>query len=66
MIFNYNLQFQAKDKVEVDPEAIEKLMVCKADFMNALATDCKPVSMVVIFQGQIDIITLIVYISRSN
>ena len=35
---------QAKDKVEVDPDAIEKLMVTKDDFKSALATDCKPVS----------------------
>ncbi|KAI0225598.1 Vesicle-fusing ATPase [Lamellibrachia satsuma] len=37
-----NRLIKAKDKVEVDPEAIEKLMVTKADFMSALATDCKP------------------------
>ncbi|KAK2193402.1 hypothetical protein NP493_13g06000 [Ridgeia piscesae] len=37
-----NRLIKAKDKVEVDPDAIEKLMVTKADFKSALATDCKP------------------------
>ena len=46
---NVIVVLQAKDKVEVDPDAIEKLMVTKADFMSALATDCKPVSVLVCY-----------------
>lgn len=36
--------FQAASKVEIDPNAIEKLQVNRDDFMYALANDVKPVS----------------------
>ena len=35
---------KADATVEVDPEAMEKLQVCQADFLHALANDVKPVS----------------------
>ena len=35
---------KASNKVEVDPEAGEKLMVDRGDFLHALETDIKPVS----------------------
>ena len=35
---------QASSKVEVDPDATEKLKVTRGDFLNALANDVKPVS----------------------
>lgn len=39
-----NRLIKAASKVEVDPEAIEKLLVCRADFLHALEHDIKPVS----------------------
>ena len=39
-----NQLIKASNKVEVDPEAIEKLMVTRADFLHALEHDIKPVS----------------------
>lgn len=38
-----NRLIKAASKVEVDPEAIEKLMVNRSDFLNALENDIKPV-----------------------
>lgn len=37
-----NRLIKATSKVQVDPEAIEKLMVTRADFMHALEHDIKP------------------------
>ncbi|XP_066992655.2 vesicle-fusing ATPase 1 [Anabrus simplex] len=37
-----NRLIKAASKVEVDPEAMEKLMVSRADFLNALEHDIKP------------------------
>jgi vesicle-fusing ATPase len=37
-----NRLVKASSKVEVDPEAAEKLMVNRADFMHALENDVKP------------------------
>ncbi|XP_074031518.1 vesicle-fusing ATPase 1 [Leptinotarsa decemlineata] len=37
-----NRLIKASSKVEVDPEAIEKLLVCRADFLHALENDIKP------------------------
>ncbi|KAJ8918795.1 hypothetical protein NQ315_011079 [Exocentrus adspersus] len=37
-----NRLIKASSKVEVDPEAIEKLLVTRSDFMNALENDIKP------------------------
>ena len=39
-----NRLIKASSKVEVDPEAGEKLMVNRGDFLNALENDIKPVS----------------------
>lgn len=39
-----NRLIKASTKVEVDPEAMEKLMVEKGDFLHALENDVKPVS----------------------
>ena len=39
-IFN---KIQATSKVEIDPEAVEKLKVTMSDFRHALANDVKPV-----------------------
>lgn len=39
-----NRLIKASNKVEVDPEAGEKLMVNREDFLHALETDIKPVS----------------------
>lgn len=39
-----NKMIKASSKVEVDPAAMEKLMVCRTDFLHALENDCKPVS----------------------
>ena len=41
---NFHLFFQASSKVEVDPEATEKIKVCREDFLHALEFDIKPVS----------------------
>lgn len=38
-----NRLIKASSKVEVDPEASEKLMVDRSDFLHALETDIKPV-----------------------
>lgn len=38
-----NRLVKASSKVEVDPEAMEKLMVNRADFIYALENDIKPV-----------------------
>lgn len=39
-----NRLIKASSKVEVDPSAMEKLMVSKGDFFHALEHDVKPVS----------------------
>lgn len=39
-----NRLIKAASKVEVDPAAMEKLMVTKSDFFHALEHDVKPVS----------------------
>lgn len=39
-----NRLIKASTKVEVDPEAMEKLLICRSDFMHALENDIKPVS----------------------
>lgn len=39
-----NRLIKASSKVEVDPSAMEKLMVTKGDFFHALEHDVKPVS----------------------
>lgn len=38
-----NRLIKASSKVEVDPEAMEKLMVERTDFLHALENDIKPV-----------------------
>ncbi|KAF2882969.1 hypothetical protein ILUMI_23197 [Ignelater luminosus] len=37
-----NRLIKAASKVEVDPEAMEKLLVCRSDFLHALEHDIKP------------------------
>lgn len=39
-----NKLIKASSKVEVDPSAMEKLMVTRTDFLHALENDIKPVS----------------------
>lgn len=39
-----NRLIKASSKVEVDPAAMEKLMVSRTDFLHALENDVKPVS----------------------
>lgn len=39
-----NRLIKAASKVEVDPSAMEKLLVSKSDFLHALEHDVKPVS----------------------
>lgn len=39
-----NRLIKASNKVEVDPDAADKLMVDRGDFLNALENDIKPVS----------------------
>lgn len=39
-----NRLIKASSKVEVDPEAMEKLLVNRADFLHAFENDIKPVS----------------------
>ena len=39
-----NRLIKASSKVEVDPEAMEKILVTRKDFMHALENDVKPVS----------------------
>ena len=40
-----NRLIKAASKVEVDPSAMEKFMVSRSDFLNALENDVKPVSL---------------------
>jgi hypothetical protein len=40
-----NRLIKAASKVEVDPEAMEKLLVNRSDFLHALENDIKPVSL---------------------
>lgn len=42
-----NRLIKASSKVEVDPDAMEKLLVTRKDFMHALENDVKPVSYIV-------------------
>ncbi len=51
-----NRLIKASNKVEVDPEAGEKLMVDRGDFLHALETDIKPVSFHVCFDSFIALI----------
>ena len=37
-----NRPIKASSKVQIDMDAVEKLKVTRADFMHALANDCKP------------------------
>ncbi|KAF5295350.1 hypothetical protein FQR65_LT01540 [Abscondita terminalis] len=37
-----NRLIKAASKVEIDPDAIEKLLVCRSDFLHALDNDIKP------------------------
>jgi vesicle-fusing ATPase len=39
-----NRLIKASSKVEVDPQALEKLMIQRDDFLNALENDVKPVN----------------------
>lgn len=39
-----NRLIKASNKVEVDPKAVEKLKVTRADFLHALEHDIKPVT----------------------
>lgn len=39
-----NRLIKAASKVEIDPSAMEKLLVNRADFMHALENDIKPVN----------------------
>lgn len=39
-----NRLIKAASKVEIDPAAMEKLLVNRADFMHALENDIKPVN----------------------
>jgi hypothetical protein len=48
-----NRLIKASSKVEVDPEAMEKLMVERTDFMHALENDIKPVSLAYIYHHSI-------------
>ena len=43
-IKSYIFALQATSKVEIDPDATDKLQICPEDFMHALAHDVKPVS----------------------
>jgi len=40
--FAMNRHVKAGKRVEIDPDAAEKLQVCRADFMHALENDIKP------------------------
>jgi vesicle-fusing ATPase len=42
MSFAMNRHIKAGKKVEIDPEAADKLQVCRADFMHAFENDIKP------------------------
>jgi vesicle-fusing ATPase len=39
-----NRLIKATNTVEVDPDAMEKLLITRKDFMHALEHDCSPVS----------------------
>lgn len=39
-----NRLIKATNKVEVDPDAMEKLLITRKDFIHALEYDCTPVS----------------------
>ena len=43
ILLNYNRFVQAGRRVEIDPDAANKLKVCRADFIHALENDIKPV-----------------------
>lgn len=43
-----NRLIKASNKVEVDPEAIHKLLVNRGDFLNALENDIKPVGILLV------------------
>ncbi|CAF1344258.1 unnamed protein product [Adineta steineri] len=40
--FAMNRHVKAGKKVEIDPDAVEKFMICRADFVHALENDIKP------------------------
>ena len=40
---------QATSKVEIDPDATDKLQVTRSDFAHALEYDVKPVSQLLLF-----------------
>ncbi|CAF1390485.1 unnamed protein product [Rotaria magnacalcarata] len=42
MSFAMNRHIKAGKRVEIDPEAADKLQVCRADFMHAFENDIKP------------------------
>ncbi|CAF2409567.1 unnamed protein product [Rotaria sp. Silwood2] len=42
MSFAMNRHIKAGKRVEIDPEAADKLLVCRADFMHAFENDVKP------------------------
>lgn len=46
-----NRLIKAASKVEVDPEAMEKLLVNRGDFLHALEHDVKPVSTSLLFHN---------------
>lgn len=48
-----NRLIKASSKVEVDPEAMEKLMVERGDFLHALENDIKPVSQTIQLRMQV-------------
>lgn len=45
-----NRLIKASNKVEVGPEAMEKLMITRPDFLHALENDIKPVSLVCVLR----------------
>jgi vesicle-fusing ATPase len=51
-----NRLIKASNKVEVDPEAGEKLMVDRGDFLHSLENDIKPVSLHVDYDAFLSII----------
>ena len=36
--------------MEVDPDAVEKLMIMRTDFIHALQNDIKPVSKIIVYR----------------
>lgn len=46
-----NRLIKATNKVEVDPDAVEKLLITRKDFIHALEYDCTPVSIGKEFRG---------------